>query len=451
MSSSGSKGQFLLREVGRSLAYTVGAIGAAGVIGSSVGYYVRSNAEAELEREPRYHLAPHTYVRVGGADLHCVVKGRGWPVVVLDGSSGSTCYTWGKVQEEIAKHTTCVAFDRAGLGLSSPGPMPRTALQQSEELSGLLRHGLAPNTGNLNVATAGATGALPPSPVGAILVAHGSGGLSARLLARRHPEQLSGLVLLDSQVEGVMARVSEVGPDVKALVDGLVWNSWFLSQLARIGLVRVVMNLPNTTASLEADYRPEDRPHVLALTSTYKHRLTMHHELAAMDTSEAQVGMSDEDLASAAAQMRETVQYKGDTTTSSSSSPSPPSPLLATVVRHGVPDLFKPFLSKGPNPMAKLEAMEDTWKASQADLARSLAGGDHVQEENAAGISSRSGGDGGGGGGGGGGDSDGDNNATVRFLVAKEHGHQMPQRAPEVVVEAIVDMVRRVRAAEARQ
>ena len=38
-----------------------------------------------------------------------------------------------------SKHTTVVAYDRAGLGVSAEGPTPRTAERQSEELHHLIR------------------------------------------------------------------------------------------------------------------------------------------------------------------------------------------------------------------------------------------------------------------------------------------------------------------------
>jgi pimeloyl-ACP methyl ester carboxylesterase len=45
---------------------------------------------------------------------------------------------WFKVQPEVAKFTRVCSYDRAGYGLSDPGPEPRTSLQMANELKTFL-------------------------------------------------------------------------------------------------------------------------------------------------------------------------------------------------------------------------------------------------------------------------------------------------------------------------
>src|SRR6266404_5930643 len=77
--------------------------------------------------------------------LHLDVRGDGSPTVVLEAGFASTAATWSKVQPEVAKFARVVAYDRAGLGTSEAGPLPRTAERIANELRAALRSaGLRP-------------------------------------------------------------------------------------------------------------------------------------------------------------------------------------------------------------------------------------------------------------------------------------------------------------------
>jgi pimeloyl-ACP methyl ester carboxylesterase len=45
---------------------------------------------------------------------------------------------WGWIQPVVAQHTRVCAYDRAGMGWSDPGPLPRDAQHISAELHTLL-------------------------------------------------------------------------------------------------------------------------------------------------------------------------------------------------------------------------------------------------------------------------------------------------------------------------
>jgi len=109
------------------------------------------------------------------------IDGRGTPAVVLEAHFGGSMKSWRKVWRSVAEMTTVVRYDRAGLGDSERGPLPRTAIRIADELGLLLRNA-----------------ALPPPYV---LVGHSFGGLFIQAFARRYPRLVAGLVVVDSSHE----------------------------------------------------------------------------------------------------------------------------------------------------------------------------------------------------------------------------------------------------------
>src|SRR5215211_8224249 len=130
------------------------------------------------ERAERAYPAPGKMVDVGGYSLHINCVGQGSPTVVLDAGLGEWSAQWVRVQRELSGSTRVCAYDRAGMGWSERGPEPRDARQISSELHTLL-------------AKAGIEGPY-------VLVGHSFGGLYARMYAARYPNQVSGVVLVDS-------------------------------------------------------------------------------------------------------------------------------------------------------------------------------------------------------------------------------------------------------------
>ena len=115
---------------------------------------------------------------------------------------------------EISKHVRVCSYDRMGMGWSDPGPAIVSAGLLTDDLEHLLQRA------NLN----------PPY----ILVPASIGGLTAELFARRHPEQIAGLVFVDAASSGMVERfASEV--------------TWTRTQAvclatlaARVGLLRLI-------------------------------------------------------------------------------------------------------------------------------------------------------------------------------------------------------------------
>jgi pimeloyl-ACP methyl ester carboxylesterase len=118
-------------------------------------------------------------VNVGEHRLHINCVGQGSPTVVLDSGLGYTSVEWsGWVQPEVARHTRVCAYDRAGMGWSEPGPGSPNASQKADELHALLRE------------------ADEEGPY--VLVGHSIAGLYSRVHADRYPDEVAGMVLVDS-------------------------------------------------------------------------------------------------------------------------------------------------------------------------------------------------------------------------------------------------------------
>lgn len=128
-------------------------------------------------------------VDVGGYKLHLYCQGTGSPTVVMDAGTGTTGLYWSLVQPEVAKSVRTCVYDRAGYGWSEQSPQPRSISTMVNELHSLLS--------NANI----------PGPY--VLVGHSLGGIIIRHYARSHPQDVVGMVLVDSAQERQFQRFPE--------------------------------------------------------------------------------------------------------------------------------------------------------------------------------------------------------------------------------------------------
>ena len=139
--------------------------------------------EQVSRRRDAKRLPAGEMIDVGGYRLHLTDAGQGGPMVIIIHGAGDSSYSWIYIRKELSKFTRVITYDRAGMGLSDPGPVP-TPEHTIKELKNLLDK----------------TGA--PGPY--VLVGHSLGGLIARLYALKYPNQVAGLVFLDSSHEFLM-------------------------------------------------------------------------------------------------------------------------------------------------------------------------------------------------------------------------------------------------------
>ena len=126
---------------------------------------------------------PQRLVRLpDGRRLNLYCTGKGSPTVILEAGFAATTYSWAPVQARLARTNRVCSYDRAGLGFSDPGPLPRDGRAVVADLRALLR----------------AARVAPPY----ILVGHSAGAMTMRLFADPRYANVAGLVLIDPSVEG---------------------------------------------------------------------------------------------------------------------------------------------------------------------------------------------------------------------------------------------------------
>jgi pimeloyl-ACP methyl ester carboxylesterase len=166
----------------------------------------------------KYNLAkeyppPGQRIDVGGYQMHLNCIGEGTPTVILEAGLNDFSLLWSFVQPEVAGFTRVCTYDRAGLGWSEPSPQPRTPNVMVEEL-------------HLLLSNAGIKGPY-------LLVGHSFGGMITRLFAHRYPDDVAGLVLVDSAHEAQLERI----PAMRNAADQLLQQFRLLSTLNRFGLL----------------------------------------------------------------------------------------------------------------------------------------------------------------------------------------------------------------------
>jgi pimeloyl-ACP methyl ester carboxylesterase len=199
-------------------------------------------------------------VDVGGyrLSLYCTGASQpGSPTVILEEGIGSTSLEWSAVQPGVAAFTRVCSYDRAGYGWSDSGPLPRTDRREVTELHTLL-------------ANAGVS-----APY--VLVGQSSGGLIARLYTYTYPEQVAGLVLVDSSHED-QDRYPELRPTGANLLP-------LCEAVSPFGVLRAVGYLDGSVAT----YPSATRPTAKAQVYQTRYCQTMSDEESAWDESLAEV------------------------------------------------------------------------------------------------------------------------------------------------------------------
>lgn len=123
-----------------------------------------------------------------GRTLRAVVEGpaeSSQPLVILEAGAFGLAADWAAVQAKLAlKGLRSLAYDRAGLGFSRPGPEPRDGAAVARDLGGLLVH-------------AGEHGPF-------IYCGHSMAGLHARLFVAHNRQRVVGVVLVDATTPEAM-------------------------------------------------------------------------------------------------------------------------------------------------------------------------------------------------------------------------------------------------------
>src|SRR5215218_2700884 len=167
--------------------------------------------------DARAYPMPGQLVDVGGHRLHLHCTGSGSPAVVLEPGQGGASSDLGWIAPAVARGSTVCVYDRAGRGWSDAADGPQDATQIAADLHTLLER------------------AQVPGPY--VLAGHSFGGLYILSFAAQFPDQVAGMVLLDStapkpgpapptntEPDNFLGRVSVLLPAVAHLGAGRLLN-----------------------------------------------------------------------------------------------------------------------------------------------------------------------------------------------------------------------------------
>jgi pimeloyl-ACP methyl ester carboxylesterase len=164
---------------------------------------------------------PGQLIDVGGHRLHLDCTGSGSPTVVLQAGGGEMSSNMGWIAPAVAGDARVCVYDRAGHGWSDPADTAQDATQIVSDLHTLLQRG--------NV----------PGPY--VLAGHSFGGLYVLTYAATYPDDVAGLVLVDTTAP--TTKPVTTTPDDVGSYDPMSRLSALLSTWAQLGLTRLASPL----------------------------------------------------------------------------------------------------------------------------------------------------------------------------------------------------------------
>ncbi|MBZ0290703.1 MAG: alpha/beta hydrolase [Anaerolineae bacterium] len=193
---------------------------------------------AAVELDKRAYAPRDQLYSVNGHMMHMVCTGErsaGSPAVILHAGASAASLWWYWVQDQLSQHTQVCAFDRPGMGYSEPVDGPRDPQTINAELHTLLQQ------------------ADVPAPY--VVVGHSYGGILTRVFAAQYPQDVSGIVLVDSQLVTPKHFASQAEVDQNRAYWDVV--RLLTSGMTRVGLTRLVVNGDFRSVGYPADLVPE--------------------------------------------------------------------------------------------------------------------------------------------------------------------------------------------------
>ncbi len=211
---------------------------------------------------------PGRLVDVGGHRLHLTCTGSGSPTVVVEAGGGELAANLGWITTAVARDTTVCVYDRAGRGWSEDADHPQDAVDISTDLDTMLHR------------------AEVPGPY--VIAGHSFGGLYAQTFAARHPEEVVGMVLIDSTAPHYDLAGVTPSPRAPGTYDPLRRFAALTSSAGRIGVGRLFAAL----APVDLPSRERDEVRVgTAIPSTIGS--TIEEYLRANDSMQEAASLSD--------------------------------------------------------------------------------------------------------------------------------------------------------------
>ena len=205
--------------------------------------------------DARAYPIPGQLVDVGGYRLHLHCTGSGSPTVVLEPGQGGVSSDFAWIAPAVARDSTVCVYDRAGRGWSDAADGPQDGDQIAAALHALLER------------------AHVPGPY--VLAGHSFGGLYVQAFAAKFPDQVAGLVLLDSTAP----KPGPAPPTNSGSYDGLGRVSGLFSTIAHFGAGRLIAQ------SSYGSLPPRSRDEARANASTAHNLASYIEEFAEANTA----------------------------------------------------------------------------------------------------------------------------------------------------------------------
>lgn len=193
----------------------------------SVGGFFETIA---VSRAKDSYPAPGEMYDVGGYRLHLNCFGSGTPTVVLENGLGGTSPLWSRITAHVSSTTRICAYDRAGQGWSDDAPSPQDGFAVAADLHTLLE-------------VAGEAGPY-------VIVGHSTGGVYSMIYAAQYPDEVVGMVLLDSSTPYQFTAL----PDFEGEYSMMRMMLGVMPSIARLGATQLLpasaySSLPEPAAS----------------------------------------------------------------------------------------------------------------------------------------------------------------------------------------------------------
>ena len=199
-------------------------------------------------------------VDVGPYRLHLECTGSGGPTVILEPGGGGSAASMGHITPAVARDSRVCVYDRAGRGWSDPAATPPDGLQIATDLHTLLAR------------------AHVPGPY--VLAGHSFGGLYVRTYAAKYPDEVAGLVLVDSTA----SHNTPVSRPEAGSYNVLKHASSLIASTARLGVGHLIANAD--FSDLPPTYRDDARK----TAATGKEMAGFLDEFVVANRSEAEAG-----------------------------------------------------------------------------------------------------------------------------------------------------------------
>jgi len=163
----------------------------------------------------RKYSAPGTLVPVGKRTVHVHQLGTGTPPIILEAGIAASSLNWSVLQPQLAALSATYSYDRAGLGWSASTGRQCHLSQMADELHAWLE--------TLHV----------PRPY--ILAGHSYAAYILRIYARRFPDEIAGMILIDPLTPEEWIRPSRFQ---RWQIHRAVWFSRLGAALSALGVLR---------------------------------------------------------------------------------------------------------------------------------------------------------------------------------------------------------------------